>query len=433
MTTYAYTAVDSQGRETTGKIEVPDQNAALQRLKEMGFFPTKLSAIQAPLPPAARAQRHLQPLGLKSKTAITTADRFRGRIKSRHLAIFTRQLATLVDAGLPLPRSLRLLQEQQEYPPLKSLIPALVVLIEGGATFSEALAQYPRVFNSLFVNMVKAGEIGGMLETTLGRLADFMEKSGRIRGKVKAALVYPAAVMTAAAGLVTLMLLFVIPKFKEVFLSLGEGRPLPSFTLWVFGTADALKNHFLLVALAVAAPCFLFSLAIRTRLGRELFDHSKLRAPVVGPVFRKLAVSRFARTLGTLLANGVPVLQALQIVREAAGNVVVGRVVAQVRENVKQGETIAGPLRQSGIFPAMVAGMVDVGEQTGALPEMLCRIADGYDEEVDNAVAGMVSLLEPIVIVLLAVVVGAIVLATFLPLMHIMDPPPVPGAGGETP
>jgi type IV pilus assembly protein PilC len=419
MTTYSYTAVNSRGTETKGSLDAADQNQALQRLKQMGFFPVNVAA--KPLDPAARAQRHALRLGLRSSTARGAAAPFRGRIKTRRLAVFTRQLATLVGAGLSLPRSLRLLEEQETHPPLSRLIADLRFAIEGGDTLSEALSQYPRVFDPLYVNMIKAGELGGVLETSLERLADFMEKAGRIKGKVKAAMVYPAAVATVAAGVVSLMTLFIIPKFKEVFLSLGEGRPLPWLTRFVFGIADGFRNHFPIVFGALLLSCLLFLISIRTRAGRELLDRFKLRAPAVGPVFRKLAISRFARTLGTLLASGVPVLQALTIVRDATGNVIVGRVVRKVRDDVEQGEPIARPLRQSGIFPAMVAGMADVGEQTGALPEMLAKVADAYDTEVDDAIAAMLSLFEPVTIVVLAVLVGGIVIAMFLPLVGILD------------
>jgi type IV pilus assembly protein PilC len=422
MTTFAYSAVDSQGKETKGTIQTANQAEALQRLKEMGFFPTKVAAMVPPLSPGARLQRHAARLGLKSNPDTAPAPRsFRGRIKTKRLALFTRQLATLLEAGMPLLRSLRLLQEQETHPPLQRVITELGLAIEGGNTFSEALSQYPKVFNHLYVSMIKAGELGGMLETTLQRLADFMEKAEKIKRKVKAAMFYPAAVVVVATAVMTLMTLFIIPKFKEVFLSLGEGLPLPAFTRFVFGISDAIKNHFLIGFAAAAILTIFFLLSLRTHSGRRAFDYFKLKAPVFGPVFRKLAISRFTRTFGTLVSSGVPILQALTIVKEATGNVIMGGLVGRVHENVKQGESIVGPLRGSGIFPAMVAGMVDVGEQTGALPEMLNKIADNYDDEVDNSVAAMLSLLEPIMIVFLAVVVGSIVIAMFLPILQIIN------------
>jgi type IV pilus assembly protein PilC len=427
MTAYTYTAVDSKGTQTTGTLEAADQSEALRRIKEMGFFPVKLTPASTPaLSPAARAQRHAMRLGLKSNPARRPrTGLFVRRIATKRLAVFTRQMATLTEAGLPLLRGLRLVQEQEEHPALKLVIGDLGNAIKGGATFSEALAQHPAVFDPLYINMIKAGEIGGMLETALRRLADFMESAGRIKGKVKAALVYPAAVVTVAAAIVTVMAIFIIPRFKEVFQSLGGGRPLPAFTRFVFGAADVLRGHLPVVLAAAAAAWALLFIASRTARGRDLIDRLKLRAPVFGPVFRKLAISRFARTLGTLLANGVPVLQALNIVRATTGNVVVGRVVGAVRDNVSEGEGMARTLRQSGIFPAMVAGMVEVGEQTGALPEMLGKVADGHDTEVDDAISAMLSLFEPVTIVVLAVIVGSIVIAMFLPLLDFMNP------GGE--
>jgi type IV pilus assembly protein PilC len=367
---------------------------------------------------AERSRRLVGRLAVKSQAATGPAVVRAGRVKPKPLAVFTRQLATLLEAGLPLLRGLRLLHEQEENRNLKAIIGGLAAGIEGGGSFSEALSQFPRVFNRLYVNLVKAGEISGALEVALRRLADFMEKSGRIKGRVTAALFYPAAVMTVALGVMTLMLVFIVPRFKDVFGQLSPDHPLPGFTLFVLGISDAVRHNFLIVLAVLAAVWFTGVLAIRTRLGRGAFDLAKLRVPVLGPVFRKLAIARFTRTLGTLVTSGVPILQALTIVKEAAGNVVVGRLAERVRESVEQGESITGPLRGSSIFPAMVVGMIDVGEQTGALPEMLNRIADNYDEEVDNAVESMTSLLEPIMIVFLGLMVGCIVVAMFLPIIH---------------
>jgi type IV pilus assembly protein PilC len=326
-------------------------------------------------------------------------------------------LATLVEAGMPLLRGLRLLRDQAESRALRVIINDLSQSIENGSSFSEAVSFHPGTFNRLFVNMIKAGEIGGALEATLKRLAEFMEKSQKIKGRIKSAMFYPCAVLTVAVAILGLMMVFIVPRFATVFQGLLDGRPLPAFTLLVLRFSEIVKGHIWLGVVAIAAAAVLFSVGVRTQFGHALLDRIKLRMPVVGPVFRKSAISRFARTLGTLASSGVPLLQALTIVEETAGNRVVGRVVARVRESVKQGDPIAPTLKDSGIFPSMVAGMVDVGEQTGALPEMLMKIADTYDEEVDNAVGGMVSLLEPIMIVFLAVVVGSIVIAMFLPLV----------------
>ncbi|MGN6554162.1 MAG: type II secretion system F family protein, partial [Verrucomicrobiota bacterium] len=297
------------------------------------------------------------------------------------------------------------------------------------STFSEGLAQHPKVFNRLFVNMVKAGELGGVLEVVLARLAEFMEKAQKIKGKVKAAMFYPVAVLVVATAILGVLTVIVIPKFKEVFAGLGEGRPLPGFTLFVLGVSDMIRTHFVWTAVGVAVAVVMFLMFIKTKFGRRVFDKFKLKVPVVGPVVTKIAISRFSRTLGTLVSSGVPILQALTIVKDTAGNVIVSSAVAAVHDSVKEGETITAPLEASGVFPPMVVSMVDVGEQTGALPEMLLKIADNFDEEVDNAVAAMTSLLEPIMIVFLAVIVGSIVIAMFLPLIDLMNN--LGGGGGE--
>ena len=338
-----------------------------------------------------------------------------GGVKPKVLTAFTRQLATLVDAGLPLLRGLRVLEKQERSAALKKILGELALSIEGGSTFSEALAQHPKVFNRLFVNMVKAGELGGVLEVVLKRLAEFSEKAQKIKGKVKAALFYPVAVLIVAVGIMILLMVMVVPKFKEVFG--GMGVKLPAFTSFVLACSDAIRLHILSTLGMVAVVVVLFLLAIKTKIGRYIWDKVKLKMPVMGPVISRVAIARFTRTLGTLVSSGVPILQALMIVKETAGNVIISNAIAGVHESVKEGETITAPLEASGVFPPMVVSMVDVGEQTGALPEMLLKISDNYDEEVDNAVASMTSLLEPIMIVFLAVMVGSIVIAMFLPLI----------------
>jgi type IV pilus assembly protein PilC len=344
-------------------------------------------------------------------------------------------LATLVQAGLPLLRGLRVLQKQEKSANLKTILGDLSVAIEGGSTFSEALAQHPKVFNRLFVNMVKAGEIGGVLEVVLKRLSEFMEKAQKIKGKIIAAMFYPCAVMVVATAIMGVLMVVVIPKFKDIFEgTLGEGRSLPGFTSFVLGISAAVKDHIGRTLIEVLSVVIVFNVFIRLKFGRRLWDKFKLVVPILGPVVSKVAISRFTRTLGTLVSSGVPILQALTIVKETSGNVIIGSAVGAVHESVKEGETITAPLEASGVFPPMVVSMVDVGEQTGALPEMLMKIADNYDEEVDNAVAAMTSLLEPIMIVCLAVVVGSIVIAMFLPLIDLMEhvgEDPNKGAEGE--
>jgi type IV pilus assembly protein PilC len=349
-------------------------------------------------------------------------------VKPKVLTTFTRQLATLVDAGLPLLRGLRVLEKQEKSPALKSILGQLAVSIEGGSTFSEGLAQHPKVFNRLFVNMVKAGELGGVLEVVLKRLAEFSEKAQKIKGKVKAALFYPVAVMIVAVGILILLMVFVVPKFKEVFA--GMNIKMPEFTLFVLGVSEIIKDHILATMGAMAVLLVFFMLFIKTKFGRLVWDNVQLKLPAIGPVISKVTISRFTRTLGTLVSSGVPILQALTIVKETAGNVVIANAVGKIHESVKEGETITAPLETSGVFPPMVCSMVDVGEQTGAMPEMLMRIADDYDEQVDNAVSAMTSLLEPIMIVFLAVLVGSIVIAMFLPLIQMITTLSGDDAGG---
>ena len=425
MPKYNYVAMDAKGKETKGTLEVASQNEAIGRVKEMGLFPTKIVEIDRVKDKASKTDRApARAPGKKSGVNLNISIKIpglSGRVKSKVLTTFTRQLATLVDAGLPLLRGLRVLEKQERNATLKSIANDLALAIEGGSTFSEALAQHPKVFNRLYVNMVKAGELGGVLEVVLTRLAEFMEKAQKIKGKVKAAMFYPTAVLMVAVAILYILMVKVIPKFKEVFEGMLEGKPLPKFTQFVMGISNAVANHIVITSIIVATFVVLFVIFKRTKFGRHAFDKFKLKMPVIGPVVSKVAISRFSRTLGTLVSSGVPILQALTIVKETAGNVIVANAVASVHESVKEGETITAPLEASGVFPPMVISMVDVGEQTGALPEMLLKIADNYDEEVDNAVTAMTSLLEPIMIVFLGLIVGSIVIAMFLPLIDLMQ------------
>ncbi|MBN2506763.1 MAG: type II secretion system F family protein [Verrucomicrobia bacterium] len=426
MGKFNYVALDSRGKETKGTLEVSSQNEAIGRLKEMGYFPTKVVEIKGKDKAESKAARGTAPSkGKKGALDIKINIRIpglSGRVNTKTLTTFTRQLATLVDAGLPLLRGLRVLEKQEPNPTLKGVINQLAISIEGGSTFSEGLAQHPKIFNRLFVNMVKAGELGGVLEVVLARLADFMEKAQKIKGKVVAAMFYPSAVLVVAVTILGILMVYVVPQFRNIFAEMmGKDKSLPTFTELVLGISDAIANNFIVTASCTAAVIFGLVMLVKTRPGRRVFDTAKLKAPVFGPVLTKVAISRFTRTLGTLVSSGVPILQALTIVKETSGNVIVGSAVAAVHESVKEGETITAPLEAANIFPPMVVSMVDVGEQTGALPEMLMKIADTYDEEVDNAVSAMTSLLEPIMIVFLAVIVGSIVIALFLPLITLME------------
>ena len=416
MTNFSYVALDSRGRETRGALAVETQLEAVRRLKEMGFFPTSVTA--------SRSANHARGVptvrgGSRSglfRTSFAIPD-LSGRVKSRAVLTFTRQMATLLEAGMPLTRGMKLIQEQDCDPALRRVIEEIVAAIEGGSSLSEALAMHPKAFNRLFVQMVKAGELSGALDVVLARLATFMEKAHRLKSRVTAAMVYPAAVLCVAAGVIVLLMVVLVPKFEEIFSGLLNGRPMPPFTLMVINVSRAMQQHFVLLLGGGALVVFGVRAFLGTPPGRALFDRLKLRLPAVGPVIRKAIVARITRTLGTLLSSGVPILQALTIVKETAGNTLVSRALADVHSSVKEGETITTPLKASGVFPAVVIGMVDVGEQTGALPEMLLKIADNYDEEVDTATSAMTSLLEPVMIVFLALVVGTIVIALFLPII----------------
>ncbi len=431
MPKFNYVAMDSRGKETKGTLDVANQNEAISRLKEMGYFPTKVTEAEKVKEKADKKTKAATPAAKGKKKGINIKiPGFGGKVKPKVLTTFTRQLATLVDAGLPLLRGLRVLEKQERNAVLKRIIGELAVSIEGGSTFSEALAQHPKVFNRLFVNMVKAGELGGVLEVVLNRLSEFMEKAQKIKGKVVAAMFYPAAVMFVAVAILTILMVFVVPKFKQIFQDMLEGKPLPGFTQLVLGISDVIANNALASLGVVILIVIAFKLFIKTKFGRKTFDRLKLHFPVLGPVISKVAIARFTRTLGTLISSGVPILQALNIVRETSGNVIVSDAVSMVHESVKEGETITAPLEASRVFPPMVISMVDVGEQTGALPEMLMKIADNYEDEVDNAVSAMTSLLEPIMIVFLAVIVGSIVIALFLPLITLIDQLGSEGSGG---
>jgi type IV pilus assembly protein PilC len=329
-------------------------------------------------------------------------------------------LATLQEAGLPLLRGLHVLQRQEKTPQLYTAIAGMAESVQGGSTFAEALAQYPKVFSTFYINMAKAGEASGALNTVLLRLAEFMEKSQKIRNKVKGAMVYPVVVMVMALIILSVLMIYVIPKFKEIFDDLLQGKALPKLTQMVIGLSNAVAQHGLYLLAGIAGVVVLVKLYAKTESGRRALDVIKLRSPIFGQLVRKSAIANFTRTLGTLLTGGVPILQALNIVKEVTNNAVLAKAVTQVHDSVKEGETIVSPLESSGVFPPMVVGMIQVGEETGALPEMLMKIAETYDDEVDTAVEALTSVIEPIMIILLALVVGTIVIAMFMPLVTII-------------
>ena len=419
MPRFHYVALDARGQESSGVIDAGSQTEAVAQLRQSGYFPKsvtdeskapKSKAAKAPKASAARKEIKINIPFLERKT-----------IKPRVLMIFTRQLATLIDAGLPLLRGLTVLAKQEPDPVLKKVISSIADSVQAGGTFSESLSGHPKIFNKLYVNMVKAGELGGVLEIVLLRLAEFQEKAQKIKNKVVSAMFYPAIVLIIAVVIMAFLLVIIVPKFEAIFADMLGGKPLPGLTQFVIATSNLLKNNIIIILGAIGGIVFLYKYLANTPKGAAVIDAFMLKAPVFGDLTRKSSISRFTRTLGTLVTSGVPILQALNITRETAGNAVIANSITRVHDSVKEGESIVVPLEASGVFPPMVISMIDVGEETGQLPDMLLKIAEVYDDEVDNAVTGITSLLEPVMIVFLAVVVGTIVIALFLPLISIIS------------
>ena len=427
MANFNYTALDAKGEQTEGVVAGGSEAEAVQTLRSQGLYTTQISE-QGKGKPASSKKSAAKKSGAKGKGKglNMTIGKAKTTVKPKVLMVFTRQLATLIDSGLPLLRSLTVLGKQEPNPALKNTISALADSVQGGSTFSESLAQHPKMFNKLYVNMVKAGELGGVLEVVLNRLAEYQEKAQKLKNKIVSAMVYPAIVMFIAVAILIFLMVFIVPKFKEMFSSTDS--ELPMISKIVFGFSEfCLGNPILGIPnvvwmFVVAGGVYAgFNAYGKTKKGRVAIDKTKLHLPVFGDIQRKSAVSRFARTLGTLVTSGVPILQALNITRDTAGNVIISQAISKVHEAVKEGESIVTPLSSSGVFPTMVISMVDVGEETGQLPEMLLKVADVYDDEVDNAVTALTSILEPIMIVILALVVGAVVFALFLPLIKMIS------------
>ena len=421
MPRYNYVALDSRGQESAGAIDAESQSDAVSQLRQAGFFPKSITEEgKGPKTKAAKSSVAGKSVARK-EININIPFLQRKTIKPRVLMIFTRQLATLIDAGLPLLRGLTVLSKQEPDLVLKGVITSIAESVQGGGTFSESLGGHPRIFNKLYVNMVKAGELGGVLEVVLMRLAEFQEKAQKIKNKVVAAMFYPVIVLVIAIVIMGFLLVFIVPKFEAIFADMLGGKPLPGLTQFVIATSNIVKNNVLIIIGAIVGLAFVYKFAAKTPKGSAFIDAFMLRAPIFGDLTRKSAISRFTRTLGTLVTSGVPILQALNITRETAGNAVIAEAINRVHDSVKEGESIVTPLEASNVFPPMVISMIDVGEETGQLPEMLLKIAEVYDDEVDNAVSGLTSLLEPVMIVFLAVVVGTIVIALFMPLISIIS------------
>lgn len=389
---FSYVAKMADGRTVSGSLEAASEKSVLEVLHRQG----------------------LVVVGIRATRALPAG---RGRVHMDDLAVFARQMATLVDAGIPLVGGLEAVAEQLENLALRNIVLKVKEAVEGGTNFTAAIAKQSSVFSPLFVSMVRAGEASGHLAEVLDRLATYLEKSAALQRKIKSACVYPAIVVTMAVVITAVLMLNVIPAFKEIFTTLGADLPLPTRIL--IGVSDLAQREFLPGVVGLMAGLFWFRRAIATPKGRLWFDRILLHLKVAGPIVQKIAIAKFARTLSTLVKSGVSILSALEIVAESAGNRVVAQAIMKVKGYIKEGENIATPLAASGVFPPMVVRMIAVGEQTGRLDDMLTKVADFYEDQVDAAVNGLTSALEPMIIAVLGVVVGSIVLSIFLPIFKL--------------
>ncbi|MBQ9726382.1 MAG: type II secretion system F family protein [Kiritimatiellae bacterium] len=415
MKRFEYVAADASGQEQRGLVEANDMAEAQLALRQHGLTPRSL------VPEGARPGGKKKKGGMNMELKLPMPKFLRGRVKTRDLAVLTRQLATLVDSGLPLLRGLRILTKQSSVPAVKDVLSKMCESVEGGSNFSEALAQHPKTFDNLYVNMAKAGEAGGSLNESLNRLADFLEKGQKLKSKIKSAMTYPTVVLVIALGITAFLMATVIPQFEKLFKDmLGKNAQLPPITRFVVNISNNFVDYAVPIIFGVIALVFLIRLLGKTEKGRYGIDLFKLKMPVFGEIIRKGAIARSTRTLGTLMQSGVPVLQALDIVRDTSGNAVIAKAYQDIHDAVKEGENMTPSMEASKQFPPMVVSMVDVGEETGSLPDMLTRVANTYDGEVDDAVNAMTSIIEPIMIVFLALIVGTIVVAMFSPLMGLL-------------
>ena len=422
MPNFTYTAIDANtGREEKGSIVGPGVAQVTVELKAKGLFPTQLAPEKSATDKNDKIAKKPQKTGPRSGRLQNLTIPGMAVVSGKSLAVFTRQLATLVKAGMPILRGLEVLARQQQVPAFKRIVEGMAETIRTGGSLSDGIAQNEKVFSRLYLNMVKAGEASGALDVVLARLAEFLEKSQKIQGKVRAAMTYPLIIMAVAMAVVGALIVFVIPRFESIFTNMLKGQPLPKLTQLVLGMSEFVQGNLLVSLALLIAGGIGLKFVVRTTWGARVWDRILLTIPVLGDLVLKAAVARFTRTLGTLLASGVQILQALQITRDTAGNIHVAEAVDAVQERVKAGEGIARPLEETRVFPGMVASMIEVGEETGKLPDMLDRVADTYEEEVDNAVNALTSILEPVMIVLMAVIVGTIVIALFLPLVRIIQ------------
>lgn len=398
MTTYLWRGRTTGGNNVSGELTVSSRSELLAQLRKKRIIVTSVK---------------------QKPKEISIKLPFGGNVGTKDLAIFTRQFATMINAGLPLVQCLDILSKQLEKEMFRDITKKVMSDIEAGGTLSDAMGKHQNAFDELYVNMVNAGEAGGILDTILMRLADYIEKIEALKRKVKSALMYPAVVMCVAVGATLFMLMFIIPTFAKMFSDFGAELPLP--TQVVLGASNLVRGWWWAMIAGGAGAIFGLKRYYATDAGKHRIDAFMLKFPVIGDVLRKGAVARFTRTLGTLVSSGVPILDGLEITAKTAGNVIVQDAVMMARTSIREGDTISNPLRQSGVFPPMVVQMITVGEETGALDEMLTKIADFYDEEVDSAVDALTSVIEPVMIVFMGAIVGGMVVAMYLPIFQMVN------------
>ena len=411
MATYSYVAKDALGKVITGTSEAENEQILIRRLREKGYFVQKVNSSRAAVKPqAATGQK---------KSGFKFAF---GRVGGRDLSIFCRQFATMIDAGVSLVRCLAVLEEQSTNSRLRQIIREVQAAVESGETLSRALGRYPRVFSSLFVGLVRAGEVGGVLDETLNRLSTFLEENERLKRKVKSAMTYPIVVLIFALAVVIVLVTAVLPKFVEVFKDLGmKDDSLPAPTQILVQVSNFATNKWYMVIIIAIGLFMAVSQYVHTRIGRRHYDWLKLKVPVFGKLNHKICIARFSRTLSTLLASGVPILGALETVAGAVDNHIISDAVLSARSAIREGEQIGDPLQRSGMFPPMVVQMIAIGEETGSLDSMLSKVADFYEAEVEAALASLAAALEPVMIVILGFIVGFIVVSMFLPLVKVIE------------
>jgi type IV pilus assembly protein PilC len=416
MPVFQYEAMDNSGLEVKDTIDAPSEAEAQTMIREKGFFVTKIAE------KGRKDKKKKKPTAAQKKAAKGSKRKRTfsiGGVGSKQLCTFTRQLSTLQDAGLPILRSLTILENQSKPGPLKNSLGDVIEDIESGSTLSEAMGKQPKAFDDLYVNMVKAGEAGGALEVILQRLAEFKEKSQSLQRKVKGAMIYPVAVILVATAIVGFIMVYIIPKFKKIFEDFGI--ELPKITIALIDTSDFIMNYWYVILLSPVVLWLTIKVIKKNKTGAYIVDKIFLKLPLLGKILEKATVARTCRTLGTLIASGVPILEGIIIARDTAGNHVFARAFDKIYGAIREGESMSVPLKEARIVDDMVVNMVDVGEETGALDNMLYKVADVYDEEVEVLVEGLISLLEPIMVVVLGLIVGFIVIALFMPLIKLLN------------